>query len=74
MPRVRPTQAEMNRRGIVAQITSGMALEGIRTRRMLADRTGIPYTTLCKRFSDPDGMTIAEAGKIARALRMQITI
>ena len=73
MPRVRPTQAEMNRRGIVAQITSGMALEGV-TRRKLADRSGIPYSTLCKRFADPDGMTMAEAGKIARALRMQITI
>ena len=74
MPRVRPTQAEMNRREIISQIASGMALEGIRTKQMLAERSGIPYTTLCKRFTDPDGMTMLEAGKIARALRMQINI
>lgn len=65
------TTAEKTRRSIRGRIRNGMELTAI-SRQRLADKTGIPYSTLCRKIQDPLTLTVGEVIKIERAIGLRI--
>lgn len=73
MPRVKVGQTEEARRGIRGAIKNAMELAGL-DRQGTAKKSGIAYSTLCKRIGDPLTMTVGELLKISRATGMPVVI
>lgn len=63
----------MTAKSIKGVLTGALAEAGM-DRLKLSDRIGIPYSTLCKRFREPETMTVGELLEIAEALKVPVQI
>ena len=63
----------MTAKQIKGALTGALAEAGL-DRLRLSDRIGIPYSTLCKRFREPETMTVGELLEIAEALKLPVQI
>lgn len=55
-------------------ILTGALAEAGMDRLKLSDKIGIPYSTLCKRFREPETMTVGELLEIAETLNIPVQI
>lgn len=62
----------MTAKQIKGALTGALAEAGLD--RQLSDKVGIPYSTLCKRFREPETMTVGELLEIAEALKVPVQI
>lgn len=63
----------MTVKSIKGALTGALAEAGL-DRLKLSDKVGIPYSTLCKRFREPETMTVGELLEIAEALKVPVQI
>ena len=63
----------MTAKQIKGALTGALAEAGL-DRLRLSDRIGIPYSTLCKRFREPETMTVGELLEIAEELKVPVQI
>ena len=54
-------------------LTGALAEAGM-DRLKLSDKIGIPYSTLCKRFREPETMTVGELLEIVEELKLSVQI
>lgn len=60
MPKVKQSEAEMLKRGIIAVITKYMALRGYSSKDKLMDVMGISRTAMYARWNNPDQFRLGE--------------
>ena len=53
---------------------AGALAEAGMDRLKLSDKIGIPYSTLCKRFREPETMTVGELLEIVEELKLSVQI
>lgn len=63
----------MTVKSIKGILTGALAEAGL-DRLKLSDKVGIPYSTLCKRFREPETMTVGELLEIAEELKLSVQI
>ena len=63
----------MTAKQIKGALTGALAEAGL-DRLRLSDRIGIPYSTLCKRFREPETMTVGDLLEIAEELKVPVQI
>ena len=71
MPKLSVSPTEKARRNIRGKIRAGMELQSLSSRR-LAEKTGMPYSTLCRKINDPLSFTIGDVIRIEKAIGLRI--
>ncbi len=69
MPRLKPSQAEIQNRILIGSVENRMALMGYK-KKDLARLTGMPASSFYRKIRDPGSLSIDEWRRINRVLRM----
>lgn len=69
VPAIKISTEEKENRETIAKLETYMVMTGIK-KPELAKKTLIPYSTLTKRFNEPDTFTRGELRRVCKALRI----
>ena len=64
---------EKERRRIRGEMEAARIRSGL-TKKKVADRTGIPYSTVARRYAEPETMPLGELLRIGAVTGLKITI